>query len=78
MITADHGNAEMMFDPQIGQSHTAHTLNPVPLVYIGRAATLAPGGSLRDLAPSVLTLMGLPAPQEMDGHSLITFTEKAI
>ncbi len=78
LITADHGNAEMMFDPQIGQSHTAHTLNPVPLVYIGRAATLAPGGSLRDLAPSVLTLMGLPAPQEMDGHSLITFTEKAI
>lgn len=77
LITADHGNAEMMFDAQTRQAHTAHTLNPVPLVYVGRAAALSPGGSLRDLAPSILTLMGLSAPKEMDGHSLITFTEKA-
>jgi 2,3-bisphosphoglycerate-independent phosphoglycerate mutase len=77
LITADHGNAEMMFDPETQQPHTAHTLNPVPLVYVGRAATLASGGALRDLAPSALTLMGLPKPPEMDGRSLITLTEKA-
>jgi 2,3-bisphosphoglycerate-independent phosphoglycerate mutase len=76
LITADHGNAEMMFDPQTGQPHTAHTLNPVPLVYVGRKATLIPDGSLCDLAPSVLTLMGLPAPSEMEGHSLVALAEK--
>lgn len=77
LITADHGNAEMMFDPKTGQPHTAHTLNPVPLVYVGRrAAKLVSGGALSDLAPSVLTLMGLPQPPEMEGRSLVTFTEK--
>ena len=71
IITADHGNAEQMIDRDTHQAHTAHTLNPVPFLYIGRAAKLSDGGSLRDLAPSLLTMMGLPQPAEMTGHSLI-------
>ena len=71
VITADHGNAEQMLDRTTGQAHTAHTLNPVPFLYIGRKAELAEGGALRDLAPSLLTMMGLPQPPEMTGHSLI-------
>ena len=73
IITADHGNAEQMLDRTTQQAHTAHTLNPVPLLYIGRKAELAEGGALRDLAPSLLTMMGLPQPAEMTGHSLIQF-----
>jgi 2,3-bisphosphoglycerate-independent phosphoglycerate mutase len=76
LITADHGNAEMMFDPTTGQPHTAHTLNPVPLVYVGRAAQLAEGGALCDLAPTVLRLMGQPVPAEMSGQVLVTFANK--
>ncbi|HZW87186.1 MAG TPA: 2,3-bisphosphoglycerate-independent phosphoglycerate mutase, partial [Gallionella sp.] len=53
------------------QAHTAHTLNPVPFLYVGRPAKLAETGALRDIAPSLLTLMGLPQPIEMTGHSLI-------
>ncbi len=71
IITADHGNAEQMLDRTTQQAHTAHTLNPVPFLYIGRKATLAEGGALRDLAPSLLAMMGLPQPAEMTGHSLI-------
>lgn len=71
IITADHGNAEQMADPATQQAHTAHTLNPVPFIYIGRKAELAETGALRDLAPSLLTMMGLPQPAEMTGHSLI-------
>ena len=71
IITADHGNAEQMLDRTTQQAHTAHTLNPVPFLYIGRKARLAEGGALRDLAPSLLTIMGLPQPAEMTGHSLI-------
>ncbi|KAB2837402.1 MAG: phosphoglycerate mutase (2,3-diphosphoglycerate-independent), partial [Burkholderiales bacterium] len=71
LITADHGNAEMMFDPQTGQPHTAHTLNPVPFVYIGRPARLKEGGALQDIAPTLLDMMGLPQPPEMTGRSLI-------
>lgn len=71
IITADHGNAEQMADPATHQAHTAHTLNPVPFVYIGRPATLSETGALRDLAPSLLTMMGLPQPEEMTGQSLI-------
>ncbi|MDD2914120.1 MAG: 2,3-bisphosphoglycerate-independent phosphoglycerate mutase [Gallionella sp.] len=71
LITADHGNAEQMRDTTTKQAHTAHTLNKVPLLYIGRQAKLADGGALRDLAPSLLTMMGLPQPAEMTGHSLI-------
>lgn len=71
LITADHGNAEQMRDNITHQAHTAHTMNPVPLLYIGRKASLSMGGSLRDLAPSLLSLMGLSQPVEMTGHSLI-------
>ena len=75
IITADHGNAEQMLDRATRQAHTAHTLNPVPLLYIGRKAKLAEGGALRDLAPSLLAMMGLPQPPEMTGHSLVQITE---
>ena len=71
LITADHGNAEMMFDPATGQPHTAHTLNRVPFVYVGRPATMASGGALQDIAPTMLALMGLPQPPEMTGKSLV-------
>ncbi len=71
IITADHGNAEQMMDHQTHQAHTAHTLNPVPFLYIGRKAQLTDNGSLRDIAPSLLCMMGLPQPAEMTGHSLI-------
>ena len=71
LITADHGNVEMMRDPVTGQPHTAHTVGPVPLVYVGdRAARLREGGSLRDVAPTLLDLLALPKPVEMSGRSL--------
>ena len=73
VITADHGNAETMFDPLTGQPHTAHTLNLVPFVYVGRPATVIPGGALSDVAPTLLALLGLPQPPEMTGHSLVKF-----
>jgi len=73
IITADHGNAEQMLDRATHQPHTAHTLNPVPFLYIGRKAGLDEGGALRDIAPSLLAMMGLPQPPEMTGHSLIQF-----
>jgi 2,3-bisphosphoglycerate-independent phosphoglycerate mutase len=74
LITADHGNVEMMHDNATGQAHTAHTLNVVPAVYVGRPATIADGGSLEDIAPTLLAMMGLPQPQEMTGRPLIRFT----
>lgn len=74
ILTADHGNAEQMMDNVTHQAHTAHTLNPVPCLYVGRPARLIDGGSLRDLAPSLLYMMGLTAPEEMTGHSLIQLT----
>ncbi len=73
LITADHGNCELMVDPVTGQPHTAHTTNPVPLIWITRdlkGRRLRDGG-LADLAPSVLDLLGLPRPDEMTGRSLI-------
>ncbi|MGY6518517.1 MAG: 2,3-bisphosphoglycerate-independent phosphoglycerate mutase [Lysobacteraceae bacterium] len=72
IVTADHGNLEQMRDPATGQPHTAHTVGPVPLVYVGRAATLREGGALRDVAPTVLALMGIQPPPEMSGRSLVT------
>ncbi len=77
IITADHGNVECMLDEAAGQPLTAHTTNPVPLIYVGpRALSLRPdGGSLVDVAPTLLSLMGLPVPTEMTGHSLIEFHE---
>ena len=71
LITADHGNAEQLHDDTTGQAHTAHTLNLVPCVYVGRPATLMPGGALQDIAPTLLALMGLPKPAEMTGHALV-------
>jgi 2,3-bisphosphoglycerate-independent phosphoglycerate mutase len=71
LITADHGNAEEMFDPKTGQQHTAHTTNPVPLIYVGRPAVIAGGGALQDIAPTMLHVMGLPIPNEMTGHPLV-------
>jgi len=71
LLTADHGNAEDMFDHQSGQPHTAHTLNPVPLAYMGRPARMREGGRLADIAPTLLAMMGLPQPPEMTGRSLL-------
>ena len=73
LVTADHGNAEQMYDAATGQPHTAHTLNPVPCLYAGRPAAIAKDGALKDVAPTLLAMMGLPAPAEMTGHSLLTF-----
>ncbi|MCE8471648.1 alkaline phosphatase family protein, partial [Rhodovulum sulfidophilum] len=72
IVTADHGNCETMIDPATGGPHTAHTLNPVPVILFG-----GPGGArlrdgrLADLAPTVLALMNLPKPPEMTGETLI-------
>ena len=74
LITADHGNAETMADPRTKQPHTAHTLNLVPLLYVGRRARIAERGALQDVAPTLLTMMGLPQPPQMTGKSLITLT----
>lgn len=71
MITADHGNAEQMIDETTGQSHTAHTTNPVPFVYVGRPAVTTEGGALKDIAPTMLYLLNIPAPEQMSGHSLL-------
>ncbi|MFK5915165.1 MAG: 2,3-bisphosphoglycerate-independent phosphoglycerate mutase [Woeseiaceae bacterium] len=71
LVTADHGNAEMMFNPETNQAHTAHTINPVPFVYYGRDAKMESSGSLSDVAPTMLYLMGLEQPAEMTGRSLI-------
>ncbi len=71
LITADHGNVEQMLDPISGQSLTAHTTNPVPLVFHGRPARLKPWGALRDIAPTMLDLLGLQQPAEMTGTSLL-------
>ncbi|MDP2879339.1 MAG: 2,3-bisphosphoglycerate-independent phosphoglycerate mutase [Sulfuricella sp.] len=73
LITADHGNAEMMADENSHQAHTAHTLNRVPFVYVGRKARLAETGALEDVAPTLLKIMGLQQPAEMTGHPLIEF-----
>lgn len=73
LITADHGNAEKMRDIETGQPHTAHTTNPVPLILVSKSdVQLDQGGTLADLAPTMLELMSLDKPSEMNGHSLIT------
>jgi len=71
LITADHGNAEQMLDPISGQAHTAHTCEPVPLIYVGRNATVAASGTLSDICPTVLHLMGMEQPEEMTGSILM-------
>jgi 2,3-bisphosphoglycerate-independent phosphoglycerate mutase len=72
LVTADHGNAEVMIDPETGGPHTYHTTNPVPFLLIcgGPPAALRQDGSLRDLAPTVLGVLGLPQPKEMTGRDL--------
>ncbi|MDA3135262.1 2,3-bisphosphoglycerate-independent phosphoglycerate mutase [Atlantibacter subterranea] len=71
LITADHGNAEQMRDPSTGQAHTAHTNLPVPLIYVGEKQVKAvEGGKLSDIAPTMLSLMGMDIPQEMTGKPL--------
>lgn len=72
IITSDHGNAELMYDIKTKQSHTAHTENQVPFLYVGRKAEIAAhAGSLIDIAPTLLYLLNLPQPAEMKGHSLL-------
>jgi len=74
LVTADHGNVEQMTDPETGQPHTAHTLNPVPFIYVNdrdKDARLQPG-RLEDIAPTILELLGMEIPAEMTGKSLIS------
>lgn len=73
LITADHGNVEQMRDPQTDQVHTAHTVNPVPLIYVGPSwqKISLENGRLCDLAPTILKLLSLPQPNEMSGVSLV-------
>jgi 2,3-bisphosphoglycerate-independent phosphoglycerate mutase len=80
LITADHGNAEVMQGPD-GRPWTAHTTNPVPVILVegekrqlpghGTDVKLREGGGLADIAPTLLTILGLPKPERMSGHSLI-------
>jgi 2,3-bisphosphoglycerate-independent phosphoglycerate mutase len=74
LITADHGNAEMLIDPVTGSPHTAHTTNPVPFIVVSENSkqfTLKPGGSLRDISPTMLAILEIiEEPQEMTGHDL--------
>ncbi len=71
LMTADHGNAEQMLDPKTGEPHTAHTTNRVPFILCDNGAPpLRPGGSLADVAPTILALQGLEAPKEMTGRDL--------
>jgi 2,3-bisphosphoglycerate-independent phosphoglycerate mutase len=73
LVTADHGNCELMIDPATGGPHTAHTTNPVPMVIVGDGAPkrhLRTGGSLRDVGPTILQLLGIEPPKEMTGKDL--------
>jgi 2,3-bisphosphoglycerate-independent phosphoglycerate mutase len=74
LITADHGNAELMFDEKTGQPHTAHTMNPVPLILVDakeRFGTLRGGGALSNVAPTILAILGIDQPADMTGKSLL-------
>jgi 2,3-bisphosphoglycerate-independent phosphoglycerate mutase len=80
LITADHGNAEMMIDPATGGPHTAHTTNPVPFIVVAENAkqfTLNSGGSLRDISPTVLGMLGVDEPKEMTGKDLRSFLKSS-
>src|SRR5262249_26470287 len=71
LVTADHGNCEMMRDPVTGGPHTSHTTGPVPVLVMGSGSATLRDGRLADLAPTLLALMGLPQPEEMTGGSLL-------
>jgi 2,3-bisphosphoglycerate-independent phosphoglycerate mutase len=74
LITADHGNAELMFDEATGQPHTAHTMNPVPLILVDahkRFGALRGGGVLSNIAPTILAILGIDQPAEMTAESLL-------
>ena len=78
LITADHGNAELMVDPATGGPHTAHTTNPVPFIVLAENAkqfTLKPNGSLRDISPTLLGMLGIDEPGEMTGADLRLFAK---
>ena len=72
IVTADHGNAEMLIDPETGGPHTAHTTNPVPFVVVDweQETQLRPGGALCDVAPTILSMLGVEQPAEMTGENL--------
>jgi 2,3-bisphosphoglycerate-independent phosphoglycerate mutase len=71
LVIADHGNCELMRDPQTGGPHTAHTTNPVPVLLVDGGSVRLADGRLADVAPTLLALMGLPKPAEMTGSSLL-------
>jgi 2,3-bisphosphoglycerate-independent phosphoglycerate mutase len=75
LITADHGNAEQMSDAKTGQAHTAHTSELVPFIYVGREAIARSGGTLSDVAPTMLHLMGMEQPEEMTGKPIVTLKQ---
>jgi 2,3-bisphosphoglycerate-independent phosphoglycerate mutase len=77
LVTADHGNCEMMRDPETGGPHTSHTTNPVPLILMGGGAVSLAEGRLADVAPTLLELMGLPIPTQMTGVSLLNSSAAA-
>ncbi|MDH5721793.1 MAG: 2,3-bisphosphoglycerate-independent phosphoglycerate mutase [Alphaproteobacteria bacterium] len=70
-VTADHGNADQMFDPKTNGPHTAHTMNPVPFIVVGAGDVSVRPGKLADIAPTMLRFLGLEKPEEMDGESLV-------
>jgi 2,3-bisphosphoglycerate-independent phosphoglycerate mutase len=74
LVTADHGNCEMMIDPETGGPHTAHTTNPVPFLIVGAGEDgrhqLREGGALCDVGPTILGMLGLEQPSEMTGRDL--------
>ena len=81
LITADHGNCELMFDPATGQPHTAHTTNPVPLILVDakkRFGALRGGGVLSNVAPTILTILGIDKPAEMTAESLLVADPAAV
>jgi 2,3-bisphosphoglycerate-independent phosphoglycerate mutase len=71
LITADHGNAEKMQDEKTGQAHTAHTSELVPFIHVGKNSTARTGGTLSDVAPTMLYLMGMEQPREMTGTTIV-------
>lgn len=75
LVTADHGNVEMMRDPVTGEPHTSHTVGPVYFVHVGGTKALRSGGSLRDIAPTILDLLQIKKPNEMTGQSLLELNQ---